>query len=92
MTYNDALRHKKQFLRDSSTFTKSLYHCLITPAIPEESQKYISLFTSSPSSYIDESCKLHCTNAEFKVVVLPKKNISSANQTKEAEMSTLEQP
>jgi len=77
MTFNEALKNKKQFLKDSSNFTKSLYHCLITPALQEESEKYIREYKDSPSSFIDESCKLYSTSLDFKVVVLPKTNIPS---------------
>lgn len=77
MTFNEALKRKKQFIKDSSDFTNALYHCLIVPAKNEESKKYIEDFKNSPSSFIDESCKQYSTGLDFKVMVIPIKDFKS---------------
>lgn len=88
MTFNEAAKHKKQFLRDSSNFTKSNYFCLITPAQQEEYLKYLQDFKNSPGSFIDESCKLYSTDSDFKVVVIPRKEILT-NMEEQAALNIL---
>ncbi|KQT24013.1 hypothetical protein ASG22_08290 [Chryseobacterium sp. Leaf405] len=71
MTFSEAVKRKRQFIKDSSDFTNALYHCLIIPANAEESKKYIEDFKKSPSSFINESCKRYTKDANFKVMIIP---------------------
>jgi len=80
MTFNEALRGKKKFMADSSNFTKTIYHCLIIPSLEEESVKYIADFKNSPSSFIDESCKLYSSNSDFKLRVIPTKDFNHSHE------------
>lgn len=90
MTFNEAVKNKRQFLKDSSNYTKSLYCCIITPAIQGEYEKYISEYKNSPSSFIDESCKLYSSDSEFKVVVLPKKQLTELQNEEGVAMDMVE--
>lgn len=78
MTFSEAVKRKKQFIKDSSEFTNALYHCLIIPAKNEESRKYIADFKNSPSSFIDESCKRYTKDLDFRVMIIPKKDMQSS--------------
>jgi hypothetical protein len=89
MTFNEAVKRKKQFIKDSSDFTNALYHCLIIPAKNEESKKYIEDFKKSPSSFIDESCKRYTKDLDFKVTIIPKKEFHSSFE--EIELVQLEE-
>lgn len=82
MTFNEAVKRKRQFIKDSSEFTNTLYHCLIVPAKREESAKYLEEFKNSPSAFIDENCKTYSTNSDFKVMIVPIKDFQ-ANLTGE---------
>jgi hypothetical protein len=48
MTFNEALKHKKNILKNSSEFTKTLYDYIIIPSIDEEGLKYIEEFKNLP--------------------------------------------
>lgn len=72
MTFNEALKHKKNILKNSSEFTKTLYDYIIIPSIDEEGLKYIEEFKKSPHSFMDESCKRYSSNDRFKVFLFAK--------------------
>ncbi len=72
MTYNEALKHKKNILKNSSEYTKTLYDYIIIPNIEEEGQRYIEDFRKSPSAFFDESCKTYSSDSNFKVFLFPK--------------------
>lgn len=80
MTFSEALRGKKKFITNSSNFMQTIYHCLIIPSIEEEAQKYITDFKNSPSSFIDESCKLYSSDADFKLWVIPIKDFKHSHE------------
>jgi hypothetical protein len=44
MTFNEAVKHEKNILKNSSEFTKALYDYIIIPAQKEEGLKYINKF------------------------------------------------
>ncbi|WP_345205913.1 hypothetical protein [Chryseobacterium ginsengisoli] len=75
MTFNEALKHKKNILKNSSEFTKTLYDYIIIPAIKEEGQKYMDEFRKSPSSFFDESCKTYSSDSQFKVFLFAKNSV-----------------
>lgn len=77
MTFNEAVKRKKQFIKDSSDFTNALYRCLIIPAKTEESKKYIEDFKSAPSLFTDESCKRYTHDLNFKVMIVPVKDFQA---------------
>jgi hypothetical protein len=72
MKFNEALRHKKNILKNSSSFTKTLYDYIIIPANKEDAEKYIEDFRRSPSAFIDENCKSYSSDSEFKVFLFTK--------------------
>ncbi|SEV90662.1 hypothetical protein SAMN05421841_0130 [Chryseobacterium wanjuense] len=72
MTFSEALKHKKNILKNSSDFTKTLYDYIIIPAIEEEAEKFINDFRQSPSIFTDENCKVYSSNSQFKVFLFPK--------------------
>lgn len=72
MTFNEALKQKKNILRDTSEFTRTLYDYVIIPALEEDCRKYMDDFKKSPSLFLDESCKKYSSNARFRVFLLPK--------------------
>jgi hypothetical protein len=72
MTFNEALRHKRNILKNSSEFTKTLYDYIIIPALEDEGVKYIDEFRKSPSSFLDESCKIYSSDSKFKVFLFAK--------------------
>ncbi|MFC3159272.1 hypothetical protein SAMN05443633_103191 [Chryseobacterium arachidis] len=72
MTFNEALKQKKTILKNSSTFTKSLYDYIIIPAIEEEGQRYIDDFRKSPETFLDDSCKTYSSDSKFKVFLFNK--------------------
>ena len=72
MTFNEALKHKRNILKNSSEFTKTLYDYIIIPSIEEEGQKYIDDLRKSPTPFLDESCKIYSSDSKFKVFLLPK--------------------
>ena len=41
MTFSEAIKQKKNILRNTSEFTKTLYDYVIIPALEEESKKYM---------------------------------------------------
>lgn len=67
MTFSEALKHKKNILRNSSPFTKTLYDYIIIPDVGEEGQKYLEDFRKSPSLFLDESCKRYSSNSQFRL-------------------------
>ncbi|WP_294246853.1 hypothetical protein [uncultured Chryseobacterium sp.] len=69
MTFNEAVRHKKNILKNSSEFTKSLYDYIIIPEIEEEGKRYIDEFRKSYSLLPEETCKTYSSNARFKVLL-----------------------
>ncbi|KAA0130503.1 hypothetical protein FY557_01905 [Chryseobacterium sp. SN22] len=75
MTFNEALKQKKNILRNTSEFTKTLYEYVIIPALEEEGKKYMKDFKKSPSLFVDGSCKNYSSNARFKVFLFPKNKI-----------------
>lgn len=77
MTFNEAVKRKRQFIKDSSEYTNTLYHCLVIPAKTEESARYLEDFKNSPSTFIDESCKIYSTDSDFKVMVVPIKDFQA---------------
>ncbi|MEN4759117.1 hypothetical protein ABEG63_02150 [Chryseobacterium sp. C39-AII1] len=90
MTFNEAIKHKKQFLKDSSNYTQSLYHCIITPSKKEEHDQYVSEFKKSPSSFIDESCKMYSSDSDFKVIVMPKNQIPQLQNEEKVSMNMID--
>ncbi|WP_294230428.1 hypothetical protein [uncultured Chryseobacterium sp.] len=72
MTFNEALKQKKNILKDTSEFTKTLYDYVIIPALEEEGRNYIEEFKNAPSLFLDDSCKNYSSNARFRVFLLPK--------------------
>ncbi|WP_027380936.1 hypothetical protein [Chryseobacterium daeguense] len=72
MTFNEAVREKKNILKNSSELTKTMYDYIIIPAIEAEAEKYMSEFRKSPSTFIDESCKTYSSDSQFKVFLFPK--------------------
>lgn len=87
MTFNEALRSKKKFITNSSNFMQTMYHCLIIPTIEEEAVKYITDFKNSPSSFVDESCKLYSSNSDFKLRVIPIKDFNHSHEKVMAKIS-----
>ena len=75
MTFSEAVKQKKNILRNTSEFTKTLYDYVIIPALEEESKKYMEDFTKSPSLFTDESCRKYSSNAKFRVFLFPKNKI-----------------
>jgi len=75
MTFNEALRQKKNILKNTSEFTKTLYDYVIIPALEEEGKKYIDDFKKAPSLFRDESCKKYSSDAKFRIFLLPKNRI-----------------
>lgn len=82
MTFNEALKCKKKFITDSSNYTQSIFHCLIIPSQEAEAEKYITDFKNKPSSFIDESCKMYCSDADFRVMIIPSKDLASSPDEK----------
>ncbi|WP_294297955.1 hypothetical protein [uncultured Chryseobacterium sp.] len=72
MTFSEAIKQKKNILKDTSEFTKTLYDYVIIPALEEEGRKYMEDFRKSPSQFFDESCKPYSSNDRFKVFLFPK--------------------
>jgi hypothetical protein len=71
MTFNEALKHKKNILKNSSEFTKTLYDYIIIPSIDEEGLKYIEEFKNLPIR-LWMSCKRYSSNDRFKVFLFAK--------------------
>lgn len=74
MTFNEAVRHKKSILKNSSEFTRSLYDYIIIPAIEEEGKRYMDEFRKTHPLLSEESCKTYSSNARFKVLLSVKNN------------------
>jgi len=74
MNYKEALKHKKESVKNADESLLKLYHIVITPANTDESYKYIEDFSKDPEAFDDESCKKYCTDDEFEVVSFKKEN------------------
>ncbi|MDQ1160827.1 hypothetical protein QE422_001195 [Chryseobacterium sp. SORGH_AS 447] len=72
MTFNEAIKQKKNILKNSSEFTKTLYDYIIIPALEEEGRNYMEEFKKNPSLFMDDSCKNYSSNARFRVFLFPK--------------------
>ncbi len=75
MRFSEALKQKKNILRNTSEYTKTLYDYIIIPALEEEGRNYIQEFKKSPALFTDESCKKYSSSARFKIFLFPKNQI-----------------
>jgi hypothetical protein len=72
MTFNEALKHKKNILKNSSEFTKTLYDYIIIPSIDEEGLKYIEEFKNLPICLWMKAVKDTAVMIGLKYSYLPK--------------------
>ncbi|WP_294284423.1 hypothetical protein [uncultured Chryseobacterium sp.] len=75
MRFSEALKQKRNILRNTSEYTKTLYDYIIIPALENEGRKYMEDFKKSPALFTDESCKKYSSSARFKIFLLPKNQI-----------------
>jgi hypothetical protein len=75
MTFNEALRQKKNILRNTSEFTKTLYDYVIIPELEDEGKKYMDELRNASLLFPDDRCKKYSSNARFKIFLLPKSQI-----------------
>lgn len=74
MNYKEAQQYKKEALQKADESVLQNFHIIITPAITDESAKYIEDFLKNPDKFNDESCKKYSSDGEFEVVSFKKEN------------------
>lgn len=72
MNYKEALRHKKESLKNAHESVLKQYHLIIAPANTKESTQFINDFLKNPEKFDDNSCKKYSSDDTFEVISFKK--------------------
>ncbi|KQT18143.1 hypothetical protein ASG31_05260 [Chryseobacterium sp. Leaf404] len=74
MTFDEALKQKKESVKNADESVLKLYHILITPDDTKESVNHIDYFLKNPERCTDESCKEFSSADEYQIVSIRKED------------------
>jgi len=74
MTFEEALKQKKESVSNADQSVLNLYHVLISPADTKESVDYIDFYLKNPDECKDESCKKFSSSDNYQIVSIRKED------------------
>ncbi|WP_262147479.1 hypothetical protein [Chryseobacterium foetidum] len=74
MTYEEALKQKKESVKNADQSVLNLYHILISPENTKESVDFIDHYLKNPDSCNDESCKKFSSSDNYQIVSIRKED------------------
>jgi len=72
MNFEEALKQKKESVKNADESVLKLYHILISPADTKESVDYIDHYLKNPESCTDDSCKEFSRLDDYQIVSIRK--------------------
>ncbi|RNA62644.1 hypothetical protein D1631_12210 [Chryseobacterium nematophagum] len=75
MKYEKAVQYKKEFLEKVHESIPKYYYIIITPAIANESERYIGEFLKNPKLFNDKNSRKYSSNDDYIVVSFEKSDV-----------------
>ncbi|MBD8081508.1 hypothetical protein [Chryseobacterium caseinilyticum] len=77
MKFEEALKQKKESVKNADDSVLNLYHVLISPADTKESVDFIDHYLKNPDSCNDDTCKEFASSDDYQIVSIRKEDQES---------------